>query len=53
LNGAISFAICSLQFDREYLVWLSVKQAAGQPVVGKPVKIASAKILWLPGWLAA
>jgi len=30
------------------LVWLSVKQAAGQPLVGKPVKITSAKILWLP-----
>src|SRR6516165_2303897 len=48
LNGVISFAICGLQFDREYLVWLSVKQAAGQPLVGKPVKITSAKILWLP-----
>jgi len=53
LNGVISFAICGLQFDREYLVWLSVKQAASQPLVGKQVKIASAKILWLPGWLAA
>ncbi len=33
-------------------LWKTTNVTANPPV-GKPVKIASAKILWLPGWLAA